>query len=134
MNPALGWTLAAVALGVGWLGWGWRGIVLAFTVIVFWLLLQFNRALRAMRAAAGRPIGSVASAVMLQSKLRPGMTMLQVVGLARSLGERLTPDGAPRERWRWRDAGNVVVEIAFEGGKVREFELQRPAEPPAPAQ
>ena len=35
----IGWALAAAALLAGWLSYGWRGLVLALSVIAFWLLL-----------------------------------------------------------------------------------------------
>ena len=67
MNPVVGWGLALVAVVAGWLGYGWRGLVLAVTVIVFWLLLQFSRSLRALQRAGQRPVGTVANAVMLHA-------------------------------------------------------------------
>jgi hypothetical protein len=59
MNPVVGWGLAVLAVAAGWLGWGWRGVVLAVTVVVFWLLLQFSRTLRVLRAAGQRPVGTI---------------------------------------------------------------------------
>jgi len=47
MNAFVGWLLAAAVLAIGYVQWGWPGVVLAVTMIVFWLLLQFSRALRA---------------------------------------------------------------------------------------
>ena len=70
MNPTIGWGLAALAIAAGYVGWGWRGVVLGVTVIVFWLLLQFSRSLRVLRNAADAPVGHVASAVMLHGKLQ----------------------------------------------------------------
>jgi hypothetical protein len=64
----MGAGVAAVALG--YVQYGWPGVVLAVSGIVFWLLLQFTRALRAMRTAGGAPVGHVASAVMLQAGSR----------------------------------------------------------------
>ena len=61
------------ALAAGYVGYGWPGVVLALTVVVFWLLLQFSRALRTLRNAASGPVGQVASAVMLHSRLKAGM-------------------------------------------------------------
>jgi hypothetical protein len=50
LNSALvGWALAVAAVAAGYVGYGWPGVVLAVTVVVFWLLLQFSRALRVMR-------------------------------------------------------------------------------------
>ena len=86
MNPVIGWSLAALAVALGHLQWGWRGVVLAVTVIVFWLLLQFGRALRVLRAAGQAPVGHVQSAVMLNAKLHPGLRLPQILALTRSLG------------------------------------------------
>jgi len=93
-------------------------------VVVFWLLLQFSRAMRAMRQAGQAPVGHVDSAVMLNAKLQPGMTMLQVIGLTRSLGRKL--DGGD-DHWSWSDEGGSTVKMRFEGGKLARFELDRPA-------
>ncbi|HRF84756.1 MAG TPA: hypothetical protein PLO34_10080, partial [Pseudoxanthomonas sp.] len=76
MNPIVGWGLAVVAIAAGYVGWGWRGVILGVTVIVFWLLLQFSRSLRVLKRAAGNPVGHVDSAVMLHSRLQAGMTLL----------------------------------------------------------
>lgn len=121
------WSLALAALAAGWLGYGWRGLVLAFTIIVFWLLLQFSRALRALRKAAGAPVGHVDSAVMLHSKLREGMTLAQVLALTGSLGERNDAAGSPDEEcWRWRDNGDASVAVCLIGGRVSRWTLARP--------
>ena len=68
-------TLVAAALIAGWTMLGWQGVVLAITVIGFWMVLQFNRATRQMRNVADRPKGMVDSVVTLQSKLGHGMSM-----------------------------------------------------------
>ena len=122
MNPIVGWGLAVLAIAAGYVGWGWRGVVLGVTVIVFWLLLQFSRSLRVLRSAAEAPVGHVASAVMLHGKLQRGMTLLQVLTLTRSIGTRLaeTP-----ERWGWADAGGVRVELEFAHGKLESWALIR---------
>src|SRR5262245_9630613 len=119
MNPILGWGLAAVLLALAWQGYGWRGVVAAVTAIVFWLLLQFNRALRVMKNAGSAPVGHIDSAVMLQAKLRPRMTMLQVVGLTRSLGQRV--DEAGDDVWAWHDPGANRVVLRFERGRLARF-------------
>ncbi len=125
MNPALGWSLAFVALLAGGFGYGWRGVALAFTVTVFWLLLQFSRSVRVMRVAAASPVGSVPSAVMLHSKLQAGLTMLKIVTLTRSLGRRIQQ--AP-ETWAWADASGAEVQVVFERGRCARWALLRPAE------
>ncbi|MEO7151202.1 MAG: hypothetical protein ABIX46_05755, partial [Burkholderiaceae bacterium] len=83
MKPIFGWTLVVVALVLGWRLHGVVGLALALSVVVFWLLLQYSQALRAMRRASDAPIGHVDSAVMLNARLRRGLTMLQLIGLTR---------------------------------------------------
>jgi hypothetical protein len=124
MNPVVGWSLAAVAIVAGYFGWGWPGVALGLTVITFWLLLQFNRAVRVMRAAGGRPVGLVKSAVMLQAGLVENLTMLQMLQRTGSLGERLGQDTEP-ERWRWHDAGGDAVVTDWQGGRLRSWSLVR---------
>lgn len=130
MNPYFGWALAAVMIAVAWQSYGWQGVLFAVTVIVFWLLLQFNRALRAMKHAADAPVGRVDSAVMLNAKLQPGMPMIKVLGLTKSLGRKLATDP---ETWCWSDAGGSEVTVEMQAGKVQRWTLQRPvSEPEAP--
>jgi len=134
MNPVLGWGLAFAALVAGWFSYGWPGLALAFSVIVFWLLIQFSRSLRVMRDAAASPVGFVASAVMLHSKLRAGLPMLQVVRLTKSLGRRVgeAPE-ASRETWAWTDDSAAEVRIVFDKGLCTHWELRRPADVEATA-
>ena len=75
VNSKLGWFLVAVAFAAGGWAYGWRGLVMAFSVTVFWLLLQFGRALSVMKNATDKPVGRVTSAVMFQTKLLRHMTM-----------------------------------------------------------
>ncbi len=133
MNPFLGWALAAIALAAAWQSYRWPGVVMAVTVIVFWLLLQFGRALRVMKNAGSAPIGHIGSAVMLNAKLKRGMTLMQVVSLTRSLGRPL--DGAP-DSWVWRDDADSSVTLVFEGPRLARWSLERPPsvdEPTPPA-
>jgi hypothetical protein len=123
MNPLLGWALAALMVGTAWNMYGWHGVAVAATVVVFWLLLQFNRAIRVMKNAGSAPVGHVASAVMLNAKLRAGMQMLQVVTLTRSLGRRVCE--AP-EVWAWADAGASEVLVTFLNGRCTSWLLNRP--------
>ena len=124
MNAVFGWALAALALAAGWRGYGWPGIALALSVIVFWLLMQFNRSLKVMRNAASAPVGHIDSAVMLHSKLTPGLPMIRVVTLTRSLGRRVTEDP---ETWAWTDASGSNVTIVFDKGRCQRWTLNRPA-------
>ena len=66
-----------------------RGV--GVSAIVFWLLLQFTRALRAMRMAGQSPVGQVPSVVMC-ARMRTGMRLLDVIQLTRALGERALAD------------------------------------------
>ena len=127
MNSKLGWALAAAAIALGYFQYGWKGVVLALSVTVFWLLLQFSRALRAMQAASGAPIGRVASAVMLHTRLRPGQRLMEVIQLSRSLGEKL---GDAPETYRWTDESGASVVLEMQAGRCARWTLQRPAEPP----
>jgi hypothetical protein len=132
MNAKLGWALAVAALVVGWYANGGQGLIMAFSVVVFWLLLQFSRALRVMRKAAEQPIGRIGSAVMMQAKLVAGMTMMRVVTMTRSLGRKLeekadTQTGMPDEVWQWEDDGGVLLTLHFNGGKLSHWLLERPA-------
>jgi hypothetical protein len=107
-------------------------VVLAITVIVFWLLLQFSRALRVMRQAAGAPVGHVDSAVMLHTKLRTGMRLIDIIPLTRSLGQAEKPQGLQDaqalESFTWTDAAGVAVRVELRAGRLQRWELQRPTE------
>jgi hypothetical protein len=130
MNPWLGWALAALLMALAWQAYGWRGALAALSAIVFWLLLQFNRSVRVMKNAAGAPVGHVASAVMLNARLRPGMTLLEVIALTRSLGVKLDADG---HAWAWQDESGSRVVLHFSSGRLAHHVLERPAETPPPA-
>ena len=130
MSGRLGWGLAALAIAAGWLGWGWPGVALGVTVVVFWLLLQWSRAIRVMRAAGERPVGAVPSAVMLNARLSAGLTMLQVLPLTRSLGQQLSESP---ERWAWHDAAGNRVETDWRDGRLERWQLVRPPEASGPA-
>lgn len=121
MNPIAGWTLAAVALFLGWRGWGWQGVVLALTVIAFWLILQFNRALRVLRSAGSSPMGHIDSAVMLNAKLRRGMPLWQVVSMTKSLGRPTDGGGLA-----WHDPGGAQIEVSLRRGRLARWQLLRP--------
>ena len=123
MSAASGWALAALAVAAGYWAYGWPGLALAFSVMVFWLLLQFSRALRVMRLAANAPVGHVPSAVMLHSRLVAGMQMMEVVKRTRSLGRKLRDEP---ETFAWRDESGAEVEIEFVAGRCRLWRLTRP--------
>jgi uncharacterized protein (DUF58 family) len=122
LNAFIGWLLAAAALALGYLQWGWPGVALAVTLIVFWLLLQFSRALRVLRKAGRAPVGQIDNAVMLHARLQRGQRLPQVLALTRSLGIKRDDDP---EIFEWRDAGGDAVRIELVDGKVTRWELQR---------
>jgi hypothetical protein len=126
MNPIAGWALAVIAIAIGWTKYGWQGAAFAVTLVVFWLLLQFNRAIRVMKNASSAPVGHVDSAVMFNAKLKRGMTMLQMVALTKALGQK---QSEKPERWRWIDASGASVVAELRGGKLESWWLTRPEEP-----
>lgn len=107
--------------------YAWPGVAMAVGALVMWLLLHFTRMLQILKRAADRPIGYVGSAVMLNAKLRTGVTLMHVVALARSLGALQTPKDTQPEVFRWTDGSDSSVTCTFVGGKLTQWELQRPA-------
>jgi uncharacterized protein (DUF58 family) len=124
MNKTVGWILAVLALAVGYASYGWPGVVLALTVIVFWMLLQFSRVLRVLRQAGQAPVGHVDNAVMLHSRLHPGMKLLDVLPMTRSLGQKVSDDP---ETFAWTDAGGDRVVLELVDGRLRSAVLERAA-------
>ena len=122
MNAIFGWALAAIAFVAGYLSYGWPGLFLALTIVVFWLLLQFSRTLRVLRQAGNAPVGHVQSAVMLHSKLHVGMPLVKVLPLTQSLGRKVSETP---EVWAWADNTGAQVELHFEAGKLARWELTR---------
>lgn len=120
--PVLGVAVVAIA----WRSWGWSGVALAAGGIVMWMLLHFTRMMKVLQRAADRPIGYCDSAVMLNAKLKPGMTLLHVVAMTRALGEQLSEKDVQPEVFRWSDAGASHVTCTFRGGKLQHWELFRP--------
>jgi hypothetical protein len=115
-KPPMNALLAGAAVIVGWWAYGWQGLVLAFTLIAFWTILQFNRATRVMRNAAQRPMGSIDSVAMVQARLETGLTLLEVLPITGSLGVKLND----RDEWQWTDAaGNDLVLVFRRGVLVR---------------
>ena len=126
VGSTVGWVLAAVLMALATTQYGWQGAVMAASVIAFWMLLQFSRALRVLRTAAGRPKGQVESAVMLGTRLRAGMTLAKVLPLTRSLGLS-GPADPGHECWRWVDAGGDAITLRFGGGFLLDWTVQRSA-------
>jgi hypothetical protein len=119
--------LAIVVFTIGaWQAFQWAGIALAVGGVVMWVLLHFTRMVTILKKAADRPIGHVASAVMLNVKLKKGVTLMHVIAMTRALGELQTEKDAQPEVYRWTDAGQSSVSCTFVGGKLTEWTLQRP--------
>jgi len=110
-----------------WSSYGWPGVTAVGGGIVMWLLLHFTRLMTVMQRAAKRPIGHVDSAVMLNAKLKPGVTLMHVIAMTRALGERLTPDGEQPEQYRWTDGSDSSVTAHFRNGRLVSWDLARPA-------
>ena len=123
MNPWLGWALAAAFTWIAWQTYQFRGLAFAASVIVFWLLLTFNRVVRAMKRAADQPVGHVESAVMFHAGLAERMTMLQIVTKTKTLGRKID---ATDDDWRWSDEGDSHVDLHFEGGRLVRWKIERP--------
>lgn len=124
--------VAGVALlALGYRFYGWAGVAAVFTAAVMWVLLHFTRVMQVLKRAANRPIGYVDSAVMLNAKLRPGMTLLHVIAMTRALGQLQSDKDAQPEVFRWTDGTDSSVTCTFVGGKLTHHVLFRP-EPPAP--
>ena len=124
MNARLGWALAVLAVALGYFFYGWRGVVVAGSGMVFWLLLQFSRAMRVMRTAALAPVGTVPNAVMLNARLSNRMRLMDVLLLTRSLGEKLADQP---ETYRWFDGGGDAVRVVLQHGRCSEWTLERAA-------
>lgn len=121
-------TLTGIAiLTVGaWQAFGWPGIALAVGGVVMWVLLHFTRMVAILKKAADRPIGHVASAVMLNAKLQKGVTLMHVIAMTRSLGLLQTEKDTQPEVYTWTDTSDSVVTCTFVGGKLTEWTLVRP--------
>ncbi|GAA4335868.1 hypothetical protein GCM10023165_12580 [Variovorax defluvii] len=132
--------IAGVLLVIGaYRAYGWPGVAFAGGAIVMFLLMHFNRTMQVLKRAADRPVGYVASAVMLNAKLKPKVNLLHVIAMTRALGELRTPKDAQPEVFRWTDNGGSWVDATFVNGKLTEWTLVRPqaleedAAPPADA-
>ena len=120
----------AALIAFAWRGYGWPGVAIVASGIVMWMLLHFTRLTQVLKRAADRPIGYVGSAVMLNAKLRPGLTLLHVIGLTRALGEQLSPPEQQPEVFRWTDGSASHVTCEFAAGKLVKWTLERPATEP----
>jgi hypothetical protein len=120
--PVAGAALVAAA----WRAYGWAGVALAASALLFWVLLNFTRLMHVLKQAAERPVGYVASAVMLNAKLKPGVNLMHVVAMTKALGKLRSPPDTQPETFRWTDTGGSHVTCEFRDGKLVKWELVRP--------
>lgn len=121
--------LAAVLLvALAYRSYGWPGVAIATGLALMWLLLHFTRMMQVLKRAATRPVGYVDSAVMLNAKLVPGATLLHVIAMTRSLGQRESDESVQPEIFRWTDGTASHVTCEFQNGKLKKWQLLRPAQ------
>ena len=116
--------LAAVVLA--YRSYGWAGIAAVVTGVAMWGLLHFTRMMQVLKRAANRPIGYTESTVMLNAKLKPGMTLMHVVAMTRALGQLKSVKGEQPEVFTWTDGTQSQVSCTFVGGKLSHHTLFRP--------
>ena len=128
------WAIGALLVAVAYNKYGWPGVALVVGGIVFWMLLHFSRMMTVLKRAASAPKGYVASAVMLNAKLKLGVTLLHVTAMTKSLGllqsavddlPHVARDAQP-EIYRWTDTSGSHVTCTFAGGKLTDYVLWRP--------
>ena len=118
--------IGVVALFLAWRSYSWAGVALVGGGMIMFLLLHFNRAMGVLKRAADAPVGYVASAVMLNARLKPNVTLMHVIAMTRALGElRSQPDTQP-EHYRWSDTGGSYVDAVFKDGKLQSWVMTRP--------
>ena len=113
--------------------YGWPGIAAVVTVLMFGMLLHFSRMMTILKRTSNRPIGYVDSAVMLNAKLKSGVTLLHVVAMTKALGELKSVKDQQPELYRWTDGTESHVTCEFFGGKLVKWEIVRPAPVENPA-
>jgi hypothetical protein len=120
--------LVAAAFAVAYLYYKWAGVAIVATGLVTWALLHFSRMMQVLKRTADRPIGYVGSSVMLNAKLKKGVTLMHVIARTQALGELLSEKDAQPEVFRWTDGTKSYVTCTFMGGKLQSWELFRPVE------
>lgn len=129
----MNWRKILIPIGIvflvfaAWRSYGPQGILTVSGGLVMWALLHFTRLMNVMQKARNSPIGYVGSAVMLNAKLKPGVNLMHVIAMTRSLGELLSAEGQDPERYRWTDGTQSHVTCEFVGGRLARWELVRPA-------
>ncbi|RZJ04464.1 MAG: glycerate kinase [Haliea sp.] len=118
--------IGAVFVALAWRSFGWPGVAAAAGGIVMWALLHFTRLMHILKRAAESPVGHVSSAVMLNARLKPNVTLMHVVAMTKALGEQLSAKDVQPEVFRWTDTGGSHVTCEFAGGKLMKWALWRP--------
>ena len=118
--------LALILVAMAYRSYGWNGVAVAASLMVMWALLHFNRLMQVLKRAARRPIGYLDSAVMLNAKLKPGVTLMHVVAMTKALGELKSVKDRQPEVYRWTDGSESHVTCEFFGGKLVKWQLVRP--------
>ena len=132
LSNLMRWTLPVIAIVFIYYSygrWGWAGVAGSLGMIVMWVLLHFSRMMQVLRRASNRPVGYVDSAVMLNAKLKAGVTLLHVLALTRALGQLRTDKDTQPEIFRWKDGGESYVDATFVNGRLQSWVLTRPTEP-----
>lgn len=120
--PLIGVAIVTLA----WYRFGWQGVAVVVTAIVMWALLHFNRMVQVLKRAANRPIGYVDSAVMLNARLKPHMTLMHVVAMTRALGALQSVKDVQPEIYRWTDGSESFVDAEFQAGRLVRWQMTRP--------
>lgn len=118
--------LVAAAFAVAYTYYKWSGVAIVATGLVTWALLHFSRLMQILKRAADRPIGYVGSSVMLNAKLKKGVSLMHVIAMTKALGELLSEKDAQPELFRWTDGTKSHVTCTFLDGKLQSWELFRP--------
>ncbi len=133
----MNWRNIAVVMGLAVLlfgsfrAFGWWGFSLVSSGIVFWLLQLSTHLMQTMERAADQPVGAVANAVMFHAQLHDGLRLLNVIGLAASLGQRIANEDKKNDIFEWRDAGGDRVRCHFHEGRLQQWSLSRANADPA---
>ena len=118
--------LVVTAFAVAYTNYKWPGVAVVVTGLVTWALLHFSRMMQVLKRAADRPIGYVGSAVMLNAKLKKGVTLMHVIAMTKALGELLSVKDVQPEIFRWTDGTQSHVTCTFLGGKLQTWVMFRP--------
>lgn len=126
--------LAGVLIGYwAWRHYGWPGVAFVASAMVLWFLMHFNRLMHILRKASRSPVGHVGSAVMLNAKLRPGVSLMHVIAMTQSLGVQRSPPNEQPEHYRWTDGSDSYVDCEFNAGRLVRWQMVRPQEAAEPA-